>query len=119
MGARRTLRVTADELESPPNAAPPGRGHCPLCGRPLPDGPTVDLHHPVPRSLGGAETVPMHRICHRKLHASFTERELAGFADDWARLRGQPEIAAFVRWVARRPPEFYDGSVRVRRLRRG
>jgi 5-methylcytosine-specific restriction endonuclease McrA len=118
MVARRSLRVTPDELERAPTATASARGDCPLCGRPLPDGPTVDLHHPVPRSLGGEASVPMHRICHRKLHASFTERELAGFGDDWARLRAQPGIAAFVGWVARRPPDFYDGSARVRRLRR-
>jgi len=116
MVARRSLRVSPDAPE-PLVPAPPAAPRCPLCERPLPAGPTVDLHHPVPRSLGGTLTVPMHRICHRKLHASFSERELAGFGDDWARLRAQPGIAAFVRWVARRPAEFYDGSSRTKRLR--
>jgi hypothetical protein len=117
MVARRSLRVRADASDGPvpePGAARPG---CPLCGRALPVGPTVDLHHPRPRSLGGTVTVPMHRICHGKLHASFTERELAAFGDDWARLRAHPDIAAFVAWVARRPPTFHDGSRRTRRLR--
>lgn len=59
----------------------------------------------------------MHRVCHRKLHATFTERELAAFGGDWVRLRAHPEVAAFVRWVAKRPPSFYDGSRRTRRLR--
>ncbi len=114
MVARRSLRVTA---EAAPPAAPVAPSPCPLCGRPLPGGPTVDLHHPTPRSLGGTVTVAMHRICHRKLHASFTERELAGYGEDWDRLRAHPEIEPFVRWVARRPPEFFDGSRRTRRLR--
>jgi hypothetical protein len=78
----------------------------------------VDRHHPVPRALGGTATVDMHRICHRKLHATFTEHELAAFGDDWAALRAQAQIASFVRWVARRPPTFYDGS-RTARRRRG
>jgi hypothetical protein len=113
MVARRSLRVSADA--APP--APALERRCPLCDRPLPDGPSVDLHHPVPRALGGTVTVPMHRICHRKLHATYSERELAGFGEDWARLRAQPEVASFVRWVARRPAEFYDGSRRMRRAR--
>ena len=99
-------------------AAPGHPSACPLCGRALPDGPTVDRHHPRPRALGGTVTVPMHRICHRKLHATFTERELAAFADDWQALRAHAEIAAFVRWVARRPPAFDDGSRKTRRIRR-
>lgn len=113
MVARRSLRVAADA----PAPAPVVARVCPLCDRPLPDGPTVDLHHPVPRALGGTATVAMHRICHRKLHATYGERELAGFGDDWPRLRAQPEIAVFVRWVARRPAAFFDGSRRMRRPR--
>lgn len=111
MVARRSLRVSADA----PAPAPPIERRCPLCDRPLPDGPTVDLHHPRPRSMGGTATVPMHRICHRKLHATFTERELAVFGDDWSALRAAPEIGDFVRWVARRPVTFYDGSRRMKR----
>jgi hypothetical protein len=115
MVARRSLRVAPDDPR--PLAPPPAERRCPLCGRVLPAGPGTDLHHPLPRSLGGSVTVAMHRVCHRKLHATFTERELAGFGEDWARLRAQPEIASFVRWVERRPPEFHDGSRRTRRLR--
>lgn len=115
MVARRSLRVDPDAPAAAAPADPPRP--CPLCGRPLPEGPSVDAHHPVPRSLGGTVTVPMHRICHRKLHATFTERELAGFGDDWARLRAQPDLEAFLRWVVRRPPEYDDPSRTARRLR--
>lgn len=115
MVARRSLRVFAAAAD-PPAAASSARA-CPLCARPLPDGPSVDLHHPVPRALGGTATVAMHRICHRKLHATFTGRELAAFGDDWAALRTHPQLEGFVRWVARRPPSFYDGSRTTRRLR--
>jgi hypothetical protein len=115
MVARRSLRVSAEAV--PAHAVPAPARACPLCGRPLPEGPSTDLHHPVPKALGGTATVPMHRICHRKLHATFTERELAASGDDWAALRAHPEIEGFVRWVARRPPTFYDGSRRTKRLR--
>jgi len=113
MVARRSLRVSADA----PAPVPPTERRCPLCDRPLPDGPTVDLHHPRPRSMGGTATVAMHRICHRKLHATFTERELGSIGADWAALRAHPEIEGFVRWVAKRPPAFYDGSRKTKRLR--
>jgi hypothetical protein len=45
-------------------------GRCWLCRRPL--GRWVERHHPVPRSRGGRETVPLHPICHRAIHANFT-----------------------------------------------
>ena len=115
MVARRSLRVSAEAADPP--AAPVRARACPLCARPLPEGPSVDLHHPVPKALGGTVTVPMHRICHRKLHATFTERELAAVGVDWAALRAHPEIEGFVRWVAKRPPAFYDGSRKTKRLR--
>lgn len=115
MVAKRRLR--GSEPFGPAVAAPPP--DCPLCGRPIVPGPSADLHHRVPRSEGG-RTEPdnlatLHRICHRKLHASFSERELAREFSDWAALRAHPEIAAFVRWVAGKPAEFYDGTRRPRR----
>lgn len=48
---------------------------CPLCGRPL-GTDNIDRHHLVPKSLKGREQFPIHRICHRKIHATFSEREL-------------------------------------------
>src|SRR5690348_12876796 len=50
---------------------------CPLCDRPMIPGPSLDQHHPVPKSHGGRETVTMHKICHRAIHAMLNERELA------------------------------------------
>ena len=49
---------------------------CPLCGRPLIPGPSVDEHHLRPRSQGGRDTVRMHRVCHSKIHSLFTEQVL-------------------------------------------
>lgn len=121
MVAPRALRVSARKGRGPtaePSPAAPAPAVCPLCGRPLVPGPSVDAHHPVPRSRGGKAKVPMHRICHRKIHATFTERELADDYHDWDRLRAHPDIAAFVRWVAKRPPEYLDRSISSRRLGR-
>jgi len=48
---------------------------CPLCGRLIPDDQR-DEHHLVPKSRGGRQTQPLHRICHRQIHALFSEAEL-------------------------------------------
>lgn len=59
----------------------------------------------------------MHRVCHRKIHATFSERELAADYNTWAALQAHPEIAAFLKWVANKPPVFYDNSRRPARRR--
>lgn len=68
----------------------------------------MNRHHFVPRSRGGRETVPVHRICHAKIHSLWSERELeTSFASPEA-VRAHPDMAAFVRWLGRKPPEFYS-----------
>lgn len=84
---------------------------CPLCGRPMVSGPSVDEHHLIPRTYGGRETVTLHRICHAKIHAVLTEQQLRDQYRDLDSLRGHPDIALFIRWVGRKPPEFVDGHV--------
>ncbi|MDB5931650.1 MAG: endonuclease [Polaromonas sp.] len=113
MVSKRALRGT----EPLGYVKPPGIELCPLCGRPLETGASVDEHHLVPRSQGGSAKVLMHRICHRKIHATFSERELARSYHTWEALKTHPEIVAFVRWVAGKPPAFYDNSRRPARRR--
>jgi hypothetical protein len=81
---------------------------CPLCDRPMIPGPSLDQHHPVPKSRGGRETMTMHKTCHRAIHAMLTERELEEEFTDFAMLRAHPTLAQFVAWVRKRPPEYYD-----------
>ncbi|AOY92928.1 HNH endonuclease [Cupriavidus sp. USMAA2-4] len=119
MVVKRHLRAGHDAQQGPPLAAAPAApASCPLCGRLLVPGPSTDLHHPVPRSQGGREVVEMHRVCHQKIHSVFSEAELAATYHDWRRLRSHPAIADFIRWIARKPPEFYDRS-RTTLARRG
>lgn len=113
MVARRALRGA----EPFGTVAKPEPASCPLCGRPIVPGQSADEHHLVPVSEGGRDKVLVHRICHRKIHATFNEKELAREFHTWAALRAHPEIAAFVRWVANKPPEYYDRSVRPNRRR--
>lgn len=83
-------------------------GHCPLCGRDMVTGPSVDEHHWVPRSEGGRETAFLHKVCHRALHARFSERELATTYTTAEAVRADPEMARFIHWVRRRPAEYLD-----------
>jgi hypothetical protein len=65
-------------------------------------------HHLVPRLRGGkaGATVLLHAICHAEIHATLSETELARAYSTIEALRAHPRIAAFVRWVASRPPGF-------------
>lgn len=86
---------------------------CALCLRPL--GARIEWHHRIPKSEGGTQTVPVHPICHRAIHAHVANRELAqGFADLGA-LRGQADIARFLGWIADKPPDFHAPTRRARR----
>ncbi len=85
---------------------------CALCERPL--GVKVEWHHPVPRSEGGRETVPVHPICHRTIHATFSNVELARELADFAVLRTHPEMTRFLRWIAGKPADFH-APTRVKR----
>lgn len=78
---------------------------CWLCERPL--GRRVQQHHPVPKSKKGRETVPVHPICHKTIHANFTNAELARLGDDAQTLRRNPAIAKFIDWIATKPPDFH------------
>lgn len=83
---------------------------CPICDRLL-GTVNVDRHHLTPKCRGGKEQYFIHKICHRKIHATFTEKELEKKYHTWSELREHEEIKKFMLWVAKKPPEYYDGSV--------
>jgi len=78
--------------------------YCWLCDRRL--GQKVEWHHPLPKSKGGRETVPLHPICHRNIHATLSNTQLAGEYRHHAALTAQADIAKFIRWVSKKPPDF-------------
>lgn len=92
---------------------------CPLCLRPIPRDAQQSLHHLTPKLKGGkgGPTVLLHQICHSEIHARFTESALARTFDTVDKLRAAPELAAFLKWVAKRPPEFHSRSAGSRRKR--
>jgi len=77
---------------------------CWLCSRPL--GSTTVWHHPVPKSRGGRDVVPMHPICQQTLIANFTNSELQRYGTDVDMLLAYPNVRKFVDWVAKKDPDF-------------
>ena len=97
-----------EEDEAPAPAAP-----CWLCSRPL--GKTVIQHHPVPKSRGGRDTVPMHPICQQTLIANFTNSELQRHGMDVEALLADPNVRKFVDWAAKKDPDFTATTARKQR----
>lgn len=95
---------------------PPQEDVCPLCGRPIPL-EQRDEHHLVPKTEGGRVTVALHRICHRQLHALFSERELATRYASVDRLLENEQVRHFVNWVRTKPDGFHERTRSSRRKR--
>ncbi|MCA0918856.1 HNH endonuclease [Pseudooceanicola nanhaiensis] len=93
---------------------------CPLCLRPIPPQARQSLHHLVPRLKGGTHgpKVLLHQICHTTIHKTFTEAELARDLNTPEALRAHPDLQGFLRWIAKRPPEFHARTAGPRRGRR-
>ncbi|MEL7131576.1 MAG: HNH endonuclease [Pseudomonadota bacterium] len=92
---------------------------CQLCGRPIPPGAPQSLHHLIPKLKGGkgGPKVLLHHICHREVHATLTETELARDYTTPEALRAHPRLAKFFAWVAKRPPGFASKVPGSRRKR--
>ena len=77
---------------------------CPLCAREIPP-VRESRHHWIPRLKGGKSgpIVVLHTICHGKIHSLLSEIELARDYQTIDKLKEHEEIAAFIRWVKKRP----------------
>ena len=67
------------------------------------------------KAKGGRSTVPLHPICHKAIHAYFTNAQLARLGADRAALLENSDLASFVQWVAARPPDFHAPTRTKRR----
>ena len=82
---------------------------CGLCHRELGE-LLVEEHHLTPKMKKGKDTVHIHKICHRKIHATFDEKSLATYYNTFDRLREHEEIKKFIKWISKKPLDYYDGS---------
>jgi len=89
---------------------------CPICARAIPES-QKDAHHLIPKSKGGKNSEYLHRICHRQIHALFTETELAVQFNTAAALQEHPEMQRFIQWVKSKPNHFYEKSRKSSRLK--
>jgi hypothetical protein len=94
---------------------------CGICGREL-GNILIEDHHLIPKTFKGKITVPLHKICHQKLHTVLTERELANYYFTEERIREHSEMETFIKWVAGKDPSFYikskDTTIRKGKRRR-
>ena len=77
---------------------------CGLCGRGFAHR-GLTKHHCLPKSRGGTSDhiELIYSQCHGMVHATFTNRTLEAIYPTLAELRRAPELAAFIKWVRKRP----------------
>ena len=68
----------------------------------------------MPKAKKGRVTVALHPICHRAIHANFTNAELARMGEDREALLAREPVARFVAWVGDKPPDFHAPTRRPR-----
>lgn len=63
----------------------------------------------------------IHKACHQKIHATFSEKELLDFYHTVDRIIEHEEMIKFIKWVGKKPPEFYDKNddTKDRKKKRG
>ncbi len=92
-------------------------GKCPICKRDLIKGASVDEHHFIPKSKGGkaSDKILLHRICHQKLHKTFTNQELERVYNTPEKCVEHEEIQKFIKFVSKKNPEYYDKNLENKR----
>lgn len=90
---------------------------CPLCGRVIPPVVPQSRHHLIPKLKGGKHgpTVLLHHICHKEIHATLTEAEIARDYTTIEALQSHPRLAKFLKWIAKRPAGFASRTPGKRR----
>lgn len=90
---------------------------CPLCGRELIQ--PIESHHLKPQTFSSRDKtvhnksnrIDLHRICHQKIHSTFSEKQLFDFYHTIQRIQQHEHIKKFVKWVAKKPGDYYDKNI--------
>ena len=83
-------------------------GQCPICDRDMWEGNSIDKHHMVPKCRGGKQTEYLHKVCHRKIHSIWSEKELEKEFNDPVIIREHEEMIKFIKFIKKKDPDYYD-----------
>jgi hypothetical protein len=77
-----------------------------LCGREVP-AELITLHHLTPKQKGGKgeHRTPLCKPCHKQIHATFGNTDLARVFDSITALRQAPQLQPFLRWIRKQKPD--------------
>jgi len=89
---------------------------CPMCKRDLAG--IIEEHHLIPKMFTGKITEKIHKICHEKIHRTFTEKELEKKFNNWEEINLQIEIKKFVEWIKDKPTDYYIKSINTNSKRK-
>src|SRR3954449_4122971 len=75
-------------------------GTCSLCERVVPAS-LITLHHLTPKEKGGKaeHRTPLCRPCHKQLHATYSNTDLARLYPSLDALRSAAELQPFLKWI--------------------
>ena len=98
---------------------------CQLCERDVPRH-LITQHHLKPVQKGGKaeHRTPLCKPCHKQLHATFSNTDLARIYDSIDALRQAIPLQAFLKWIRKQKPDrnfktaVSDAHPHVRRRRR-
>ncbi|MEM1038000.1 MAG: HNH endonuclease [Pseudomonadota bacterium] len=93
---------------------------CALCLRTIPPQTPQSLHHLIPKLKGGrgGPTVLLHDLCHKEIHATLREAELARIYNTMDALRSHPHLEKFIAWLSNKPPDFNAPTLKSERRRK-
>lgn len=91
---------------------------CALCNREILAREGTE-HHLIPKSRGGSRgsTIVLHIVCHKQLHALFSDRKLEALYNTIGKLKGHRDVRRFIKWISKKPSGF-NAKTRIRRKNR-
>jgi 5-methylcytosine-specific restriction protein A len=84
----------------------PAWQRCELCERVVPPG-MITLHHLTPKQKGGTadDRTPLCRPCHKQIHATFGNADLAKRYASVPAIRQAAELQPFLAWIRKQRPD--------------